>query len=623
MPGPTGELAVGESTNLPAAAEVTVLDARLREVARGRVGLRVRLAPGIYKVTAELSGDRQEALVAVDPDEQTDAPAFDLRFDSATPVLGARSHREYHEGSAHEHSLTPHLTVGPQPSARLFIFGRTDGSPRKATFEDSGLPYFVLRNRVGERVAGFPESGASYLPEGWLSLTLDLPPGGYTIEQEVPGRGLRGQAVFVEEEWETQVFAPWTDTVDFDRANVYLLPRGHGFDPSSRAYARADAFRAGLVAGTLAADWTERRRLIAEEVSTNPILGLMQGYALLNQTPVDYRELRVLAGTLTALLPRSPDAALLALLADLEGGIPGCCDDRPRFRIPPLFATGMERLLRLGAEVDGLCPADDRMAGIAVRLTTGLWTRWDEATPIDTAFQRLGARLQAMVDAFPHISHRQLARQVGLPRSIVARALGESDAAPPFRTGEEPPPSGEPSSTLEPPLLDSDQGAMPEDLATAPNESPAAEEPTVAAPAMSSEATARQDNLTGSRPVVDSQADDIEANLRLLGDQPDASLEAIGLLEKGMTPDAVAKATGLPSELVLFLSRIYGSADSRAAEPATTESPSFTVEHRAPAAEQHHVHRQVDTTVAQPAAEAQTQEVAKQQSLGRTQSAGA
>ena len=46
------------------------------------------------------------------------------------------------------------------------------------------------------------------------------------------GLGKRGQTIFAEERWKTQVFAPWDQFPDFARASVFMRHHGEGFDPS-------------------------------------------------------------------------------------------------------------------------------------------------------------------------------------------------------------------------------------------------------------------------------------------------------------------------------------------------------------------------------------------------------
>jgi len=160
-------------------ADLRVLDASRREVAAGIHRLEVELDPGIYVVQAMIPGDRLERLVAVESDSTSLVHNFKLQFDSSIPLISVRSTHEYHENAARDHSRNVHAILGSKPTARLFLFARTKGEAR------SEHPTFVLRGQ--DSSVSFPEAGAFDLAEGWIALTIDLPPGTYTLEQEVPG----------------------------------------------------------------------------------------------------------------------------------------------------------------------------------------------------------------------------------------------------------------------------------------------------------------------------------------------------------------------------------------------------------------------------------------------------
>ena len=78
------------------------------------------------------------------------------------------------------------------------------------------MPAFTLRAGNDEIIARFPDAGEYKVEEGWLGLTVDLPPGMYALQDETAEpasdpatlslaapNAPRGQAVFVEEGWET------------------------------------------------------------------------------------------------------------------------------------------------------------------------------------------------------------------------------------------------------------------------------------------------------------------------------------------------------------------------------------------------------------------------------------
>ena len=205
--------------------DLRVLNASRQEVAAGVHELQVELDPGIYLVEATIPGDRTERYIAVEPNGTISLDDLHLQFDSSTPLLNVRSAHDIHRKSAERHSKNVDVALGgDSANARLFLFARTKGDARQVR------PTFTLYSQSG-RVT-FPEVGTFSLTEGWIALTVDLPAGTHMLEQEVPDIGKRCQVIFVEEGWETQVFAPWEAFPDFARSTIYMRRLGAGFNPS-------------------------------------------------------------------------------------------------------------------------------------------------------------------------------------------------------------------------------------------------------------------------------------------------------------------------------------------------------------------------------------------------------
>ncbi len=402
--------------------ELLVLDRGFREVTYGTSQIKVELDPGIYHVQARLPGARSEQLVAVESGQTVTVDDFELTFDSPTPLVGIPSTHEYQRAAAYGHSRTLHATLGEVPNSRLFLFSRSGnvGFPVP-------VPAFVVRGQGLE--VRFPEFGVYDQGGGWLALSLALPAGTYFLEQDVPELGRRGQVLFVEKDWQTQVFAPWEEIPDFSKAVIHMRRASSeylDFDPNDATQTALDApteaALEGLARGRLVMTRTDLQEFLNAKF-IDPIMGLIGAYAMLVTDSSEYydRLRNVVVPNLQMLLPHSPDVALLARLVGSPLGW-------ATFIEPPLFAIGTERLLELAANGYVECPANSQLAEIAIRLTTGsAWTRWDEGISVADAREQLQSALR---DRLPHgrfaglsESAARLARELGLPLSIVTQEM--------------------------------------------------------------------------------------------------------------------------------------------------------------------------------------------------------
>ncbi|PLS78588.1 MAG: hypothetical protein CYG59_17725, partial [Chloroflexi bacterium] len=377
------------------------------------------------RVQAQIPGDTAEKLVAVEAGTMVSVGEFDLQFDLPAPLASIRSAHEQQQKQASAHSKNVHATIGTATTSRIILFARTRGESR------SDLPRFVLRSQ-SERIS-FPSAGAYNLNEGWMALTVALPAGTYVLEQDVPKLGKRAQVLFAEENWETQVFAPWDSFPDFARASIYIRPLESGFDPQQYwEYERTEAALDGLARGHLVMNASDRDQFLNAKFS-NPMLGIIGAYALLNEPDIDYGGLRHIADNLLQLLPHSPDAKLISLLANAGRGFPITLDHAGptvTFEEPPLLTAGTERVLGLAVDLPELLPVDSWFARISLRLTSGsAWTRWDPSISGARAFGQLKYRLRTLQDEALSLNRQlsavEAARALRLPQSLCAKALAE------------------------------------------------------------------------------------------------------------------------------------------------------------------------------------------------------
>jgi hypothetical protein len=383
---------------------VHVVDSLCREMASGTGSIEVPdLSPGIYRVVARIPGAVDDRLVVVSDDHRVDLSGGGLRFDSLAPLPSAASYNSYFEEVATIESRNVHVdALASGESGGLFIFIRTDGGSRE------NPPVLTLQTGTGETIAHI-EQGMIDPGKGCCALSVALSAGSYLLTHEVPGLGLRGQVVFVEAGWETQVFVPWEpDHADLSRALVTMVPAGSGFIPTQPwHYDQVEAAQDGLARGELVLTKSQEWAQLHTGDLSNPMLTLVSAYAQAMQE-ADMAAWSRITDNLLRLLPNSPDAHLL------HG--PEAAAGRA-FETPPMFAWGMEELLlRRAANDASLVSADSWTAAVAATATTGsVWTRCN----LDVDIGRQTTRLLMEAGGGAHLSDEELARRAGLPLSVV------------------------------------------------------------------------------------------------------------------------------------------------------------------------------------------------------------
>ena len=87
-----------------------------------------------------------------------------------------------------------------------------------------------------------------------------------------------------------------------------------GFRSSPSRYEYVEAALDGLASGRVVLTPNEENELLYAKFE-NPMLGMIGAYAYILRGQIDYHRLGVISGNLLELLPNSPDARLLAILA--------------------------------------------------------------------------------------------------------------------------------------------------------------------------------------------------------------------------------------------------------------------------------------------------------------------
>ncbi|MFB7929561.1 hypothetical protein ACFC4C_10660 [Streptomyces sp. NPDC056039] len=426
--------------------ELRVLDSLMQEVAAGTHTLSVRLPRGIYRVEARVPGAVDERLVTLPSSGRVHLKDLAPILDSPAPLPGVRTHRESHEAAAVHESRNVHLNWGKHGSGRLFVFIRTDGSHRS-------LPPVLAVETLDRRpIASVAEDGVFDLDEGFCALSVALPPGTYLLTHQVPDLGLRGQAVFVEEGWQTQLFVPWGPEeealdgsgggVELEQSLITMVPLEKGFSPKAAwYYSHVEAALNGLAEGRIVLTRSEERSLLNGKIE-NPMLALIGAYGFAFKHVNYYKcELEnrnreewssVIADRLLRLLPHSPDAHLIRHLlcgpgllteSDRKVGVGApAAQQWTVFETPPIFADGTETLIEWAATAERIIPANSWNAKMAsVRTGGSIYARWDLG--IDPRHHDRDA-LAAAQDA-GIFDVEDVSSYTGLPLSAIEGAIAE------------------------------------------------------------------------------------------------------------------------------------------------------------------------------------------------------
>jgi hypothetical protein len=413
----TARLRISSASRL---ALLRVMDPYRREVAIDRGELDRQLERGIYLVEAQLPGARVEREIIIRPGDDVEIAFDDLAPASIAPFRAPPGSSPAQVAALD--TFDSHATVG-KGSGRLVVYSQTlDGSGR------SEAPVFTIRNAAGRPISGSAQAAVK-AGEGWTAQTINLDQGTYSIEQDVPGYGRRAQAVFVSDGKQTQLFMEWDDRMLFERAFAFIATDDTRFTAgdAQHSFDRTEAAFDAMASGAYILSPQDEREFL-EGKFKDPMLGLIAAYSRISRGATDYDFLGVIANNLQMLLPGSPDAQLIDLIARMKGAPPE--DFAANHTVtpitePPMFAIGTGLLMDLAARIEPLVPVDSNAAGIAVRRTTGsAWTRWSLDTSAADAETQVEELAKEVAARDPSMTAERFAMQYSLPLSLVRRIWG-------------------------------------------------------------------------------------------------------------------------------------------------------------------------------------------------------
>lgn len=405
------------------ATEVFIIDGGFSLLARGIGRVDTELDPGIYKVKVRAGFETSEQLVVLrDQDEDLQIPPFS--FVSPAPLAGTSKTHDFHISAAEEGSRAPDITKGEGSS--VFIFARDWTSQERPKDKLSTYPNpgrgLSLRDMQGNVVADLTTEGKrSDGWEPWVSCHVQLEPGYYKLNLQMPSGGSVEQTIVASYDWQTQVFLllssygadPDARRADLQSGSIQLAPMSAGFKADNPLLRLSELARLGLA---------NERKVLSEEVREhltypveNPMLGIYGAHLLLLDEEPDLELLREVTDTLRLPLAGGhPDVEALDLY--LEQG------PSQTFDVPPMLRRSWTYIVAATAKQPQLVPLDSPAAEAALhQWGSSPWLLWLQPDESDVSLDKLNPDAKAALT----LSNAEIILKSHMKMSAVARSAQE------------------------------------------------------------------------------------------------------------------------------------------------------------------------------------------------------
>jgi hypothetical protein len=406
------------------ATEIFIIDGRFSLCGRGIGHCDVELEPGIYKVKVRAGFETAEQHVVLrDHDEELKIPPFS--FVSPAPLAGTSKTHDFHLTAAQEGSLAPDLLKGAGSSVFIFVRDWTSQEPppegKPATYPNPGQG-LSLRDMKGNVIADLTTEGKrSDDWEPWVSCHVQLDPGDYKLNIQMPSGGGVEQTIVASPNWQTQVFLLLTyygtDTdakrADLQGGSIHLAPLGAGFKADNPLLRLAELARLGLA---------NERKVLSEEAREllkgkfeNPMLGIFGVHLLLLDEKPDSVLLATVMNNLHALLPDGhPDVEALDLY--LNHG------SSHTFDVPPMLRNSWSHIVQATAGNPQLVPLDCPAAEAALhQWGSSPWLLWLQPDAPDVSLESSGSDAKVTIQ----LSNAELMLKSRLNMAINVRTAKE------------------------------------------------------------------------------------------------------------------------------------------------------------------------------------------------------
>ena len=373
------------------AGEISVVDGRFQEVARGLGQVELMLPPGIYRARSAVGQTFQDHLFSVANDSPSQRISLEpLVFETPIPIEGTRTRHEYQIDAMVRASDVPQTDLGQ--GGEIVVFIRDPGSDYIDFSDDQIAEYtqsfsgFSLVTADGME-ADLMEHGEINPKQGRLLFRASVAPGtcvlaGPSYEGErvclplvvLPHQSIQ---VFILLESDTPgLLRRWPD---MNGASIVFQYTGGGFDPFRGDLRVYEAARKALAKGSNRLGAAGMRQLLYEKFD-NPMLGLVVAHLILLRKNPNLDLLKTILGNLEPFLaPDHPDFVALGWrLADLEGDHAtsrALASQIASLQNPPMLQLGW-RLMQDALEVHEIHANEGPFALAGDVISSSVWMLW-------------------------------------------------------------------------------------------------------------------------------------------------------------------------------------------------------------------------------------------------------
>jgi hypothetical protein len=427
-------------------AEVFLVDHEFALVARGVGNLDATVAPGVYKIKAQLGDALVERLVVINGDTEVDLE-LELPVFTPAPLEESARTRDHHMALASEESQTVDAFLGS--GAQIFLLARRwTPDPARVDPEGQRLCNLSLHSLEGEKIADLLAEKSPVESDGDAAagFTVGVDPALYLLRWSDCLGVSAEQTVTALEGWQTQIFLLEEKVDDLPGPReLSVIMSQHPFSYFDPALRLAEEARAALA---------EERRVATSFISEslfgdvdNPMLGLFGAHLMLiadealqqrsekpegenataPQAPVGFDQSlfdEVVAKLATLLGGDHPDVVALATKST-KGG-----DDAP-LRSTPMLWRSWRLLIEASNAQPDLVPADlwRRTLGVLPMRPFFTWRQpQDEPAAAARWEEQLSQSLQA--SSLPESGRLQLTEQLLAPRGVIDEAADQRRTEP-------------------------------------------------------------------------------------------------------------------------------------------------------------------------------------------------
>jgi hypothetical protein len=309
--------------------EIRLLNNQFQTVALGYGEIHQVVPPGLYRLEVNAGATQTREHISIEPGEHFKSLEISVPFLSAAPIPGTSTGDNLHGNQTATLSRQPNQTYGK--GGRLVLFFRSVDNDMDSPMD---VEPFSLWDDSFRPVGNLPEDVVRNETQGWVALSADMNPGGYSLRNGRRSRHswgseeLHGESVdlsiWIAKGWITILFIPtWKGrkVPSLRNCSVYMASMKTGFDYdglSHNAYCR----EVGLASELALIGLRQSRpmvsrdllRLLQNKKFQNPMLGIIGAHTILLESKPRWSLFDTVVRNLKTLLPDHPDVTALHIL---------------------------------------------------------------------------------------------------------------------------------------------------------------------------------------------------------------------------------------------------------------------------------------------------------------------